>query len=825
MKKMFLSSVLCTQRKLNLLLILTLVMTSTSWAQIAINEANFPDEKFREWILSQSYGSDGVLTDEEINGITNISVDCPFKPNPNGGGSIIDRDKAMNSLKGIEYFTAITQLHCDYNNLTSLDISKNTELSILYCVGNQLTSLDISHCPKLGYLFCNSNQLTSLDVSKHTSLYMLDCGNNKLTSLDVSQNNKLIEFDCSKNRLTRLNVDNLASLELLDCNDNSLYSLNVSNNTKLEELICTNNQLSSLDVRQNTQLKTLECDGNQLATIDLSQNTALTTLNCNNNKFTSLDVHRLWELVELDCSDNNLTSLNVSQCQKLKRLRCGGNQLTSIGGEGTYLHNNPKLITLFCYSNQIKDEEMDKLINSLPNVSNVFRSGITRMFLVVDTKNTNEGNVCTKSQVIAANKKGWFVYDKVGGDYYSYQEYEGSGPGVVINATNFPDYHFRNMLSQNYYGADGVLTDEEIMRIKELNLNSCDISNLKGIEYFTELTTLYCHYNHLTSLDLSKNTKLTALGCMGNQLTSLDVSKNTELKWLNCSNNQIKGVEMDELVNSLPIVETKDGVFCVIDTEEENEGNVCTRAQVAKAKEKGWMAQDVNGHEYEGSGPINQQMDPVDENDDVDFGNDMDEDTDLNGNVIGNIFYNIGSANGRYSAEEGCIVVTKPMNDSQVESLETEDIFGETFKNGFTGIVFKVPEGKGKVLLTAETTGSMVLKVKIGNSEPVEMELEGKLKVTFPYNVSEETLVYIYGGQSVSHVNEIPAAEDAVLKIYGIEFERNNALADVNGDGAVDSADIVAVIKEMPDGDKKADVNNDGAIDSADIVAVIKAMK
>ena len=49
--------------------------------------------------------------------------------------------------------------------------------------------------------------------------------------------------------------------------------------------------------------------------------------------------------------------------------------------------------------------------------------------------------------------------------------------------------------------------------------------------------------------------------------------------------------------------------------------------------------------------------------------------------------------------------------------------------------------------------------------------------------------------------------------------------ADVNRDGTVDSADIVAVIKEMPDGDMKADVNNDGAIDSADIVAVIKAMK
>ena len=49
--------------------------------------------------------------------------------------------------------------------------------------------------------------------------------------------------------------------------------------------------------------------------------------------------------------------------------------------------------------------------------------------------------------------------------------------------------------------------------------------------------------------------------------------------------------------------------------------------------------------------------------------------------------------------------------------------------------------------------------------------------------------------------------------------------SDVNGDGTVDSADIVAVIKEMPDGDMKADVNGDGVIDSADIVAVIKAMK
>ena len=35
---------------------------------VEVNEANFPDANFRRWIQSQSFGSDGVLTAEEIAG-------------------------------------------------------------------------------------------------------------------------------------------------------------------------------------------------------------------------------------------------------------------------------------------------------------------------------------------------------------------------------------------------------------------------------------------------------------------------------------------------------------------------------------------------------------------------------------------------------------------------------------------------------------------------------------------------------------------------------------------------------------------------------------
>ncbi|MBO7068498.1 MAG: hypothetical protein J6W52_07455 [Bacteroidaceae bacterium] len=53
-----------------LLISLFLLLTaSTSWADVEINETNFPDANFRSYLLAQTYGADGVLTEEEIAGL------------------------------------------------------------------------------------------------------------------------------------------------------------------------------------------------------------------------------------------------------------------------------------------------------------------------------------------------------------------------------------------------------------------------------------------------------------------------------------------------------------------------------------------------------------------------------------------------------------------------------------------------------------------------------------------------------------------------------------------------------------------------------------
>ena len=164
---------------------------------------------------------------------------------------------------------------------------------------------------------------------------------------------------------------------------------------------------------------------------------------------------------------------------------------------------------------------------------------------------------------------------------------------------------------------------------------------------------------------------------------------------------------------------------------------------------------------------IEMDIQPIDTGETVDFGSDIDGDTDLDGNIVGDIYYVISNDDGGYDVAEGCIVVTTPTDDSTIDG---QDIFGEDFQNNYTGIVLKVPAGRGTITVEAQTIGTMVLKVKIGTAAPVTMELDGRLKVSFPYDVTEPTYVYIYGGSNASAAPDMAgSAAGGELKLYGIE--------------------------------------------------------
>ena len=220
----------------------------------------------------------------------------------------------LTSLKGIEYFTSLKHLHCNYNKLTSLDLSNNTALERLNCADNELTSLDVSNNTALIDLSCSFNQLATLDISSNTALEYLGCFHNQLTSLDVSNNTALTSLYCDYNQLTSLDVSNNTALIHLNCSFNQLATLDISSNTALTGLSCSSNKLTSLDISSNTALEYLRCFNNQLTSLDVSNNTALTSLRCSDNQLTSLDIRNNKLLVNFSCYNNpgDGTEFNVA---------------------------------------------------------------------------------------------------------------------------------------------------------------------------------------------------------------------------------------------------------------------------------------------------------------------------------------------------------------------------------------------------------------------------------------------------------------------------------------------------------------------------------
>jgi hypothetical protein len=67
---------------------------------------------------------------------------------------------------------------------------------------------------------------------------------------------------------------------------------------------------------------------------------------------------------------------------------------------------------------------------------------------------------------------------------------------------------------------------------------------LTGIEDFSSLQALLCHYCLLTDIDVSQNINLFYLICIGNNLSSLDLSNNTNLETLLCGTNQLTSLDV-----------------------------------------------------------------------------------------------------------------------------------------------------------------------------------------------------------------------------------------------------------------------------------------
>ena len=544
------------------------LLPATAWAAeegVAIDESNFPNKTFRNYIQKVfDKDNNDFFSADEIAAVTELTFQYPDDPNTGVAG--------ITSLKGIEYFTALTSLDCSYQDLTELDLSRNTGLTSVLCYGNQLTELDLSANTQLIELDCSSNEITHLDVSSNHNLEKLSCYHNRLTSLDLSRNNKLTYTYCNSWCPIEPDENNTINLAELDVDKTSdwvggkvengiltidegakkvTYNYQCGNNIEMHVILhihiyddsweynanehwkkCTNfctgaNQgmiKSPHDYKggntcsicgyvnaADTYAVTVEVDGHGTAGASPAFAKTDETVTLTAIPDTGY-AFKTWEVIRGGVAITNDTFIMPAKPVTVKAVfqeKTAAPVISPNGGS----FNDTETVTLTC------DTEGAWIYYTINGVKSHYRDPFT----------------LTKSANITAwaEKMGKADSDIVTAAFIKIVD------GVAVDTFNFPDKNFRDVVKTFDTDDNNILSDTEIAAVKKIDCKGRAITNLKGIEYFTALEYLYCSDNALTALNLSSNSKLTNLNASGNireitltgntfdlsSLTGFDVSK------------------------------------------------------------------------------------------------------------------------------------------------------------------------------------------------------------------------------------------------------------------------------------------------------------
>lgn len=116
---------------------------------------------------------------------------------------------------------------------------------------------------------------------------------------------------------------------------------------------------------------------------------------------------------------------------------------------------------------------------------------------------------------------------------------------VAIDETNFPDAAFRSWV-KNYdiSPKDNILTEDEITEQYTLSIIA-DVTNLCGVKYFKQITSVSWSQSNLQKLDISGQTSVRTMEVYQNALTELNVAGCTSLERLVAgSNNNLTSVNV-----------------------------------------------------------------------------------------------------------------------------------------------------------------------------------------------------------------------------------------------------------------------------------------
>lgn len=636
--------------------------------------------------------------------------------------------------------TSMTQMFLDCSNLISIDVSRFntsnvTEMANLFSGCSKLTNLNVSNfnttnVTSMNGMFNGCNNLVNLDVShfnteKVTAMTFMFNGCSSLTELDISSFNTVNVTNVSKAFKGCVNLTNLIIGNHFTSNESTNVSSIFYGCYKLNEVTFTGDIPSSINSKFFEGVGTADSP----ATLDVPEAyKANYQMKFDGNMFYG-------GYFTLSGSDDNPPVGDVEPYVVYNDITLTfyyDNQRSSRQGIVYSLNegeNDPKWV-LDDNNRNVKMVVFDaSFAKARPTTTYSWFLNCDYLTEIKGIENLNTSEVKNMHTMFAFCKR----LKSLDVSHFDTKAVQDMG-AMFSCCTSLEDIDLRSFDTSNVFMLLSMFND--CPSLTELDLSNFNTSRVEYMDYMfngcSNLTTLY----------------------LGSKFTSTDnVGCDEAFAGCQSLSKVVFTGDIPASINSkfFEGVGTADSP-AILDVPEQFEANYAAK---------------FNGNKfYGGYFTLREEIEP-DDNGGQDYGNgngEIDETTNLNGNIIGNVYYQISPDKGGYNSAEGCLVVTEPSSDAD---LDYDNPFGDEFKNMYTGIVIMVQSGSGTIKVEAETYGGMTLKVKVGNNSPITMSFQNKSTLSIPYTVTRPSYVYIYAGGP----NATRAVAEGALKIYSFSWE------------------------------------------------------
>lgn len=460
-------------------------------------------------VLERDYGitieldenNHATLSQMDANLVTRLDLGDGYEKTP------------ISSLEGIEHFKNLTYIWCSMYGIETCDFSQNKALRFVNLNHNNLTSLNLNQNTELTYVSCMGNSnLTSLKIDSCQNLEALEVSGTDLTneSLVVPNKKNLTMLGYGDTALT-FNFEEFPSLKEFTCNNLGLPDLDFlpdSTKAQLTYLYCSNNELDTLDLTKYPNLRHFYCQGNKIKVLDITPLDNLTDLNCGHQQ------------------DNiRLEVIATETQQETWRNEWSGswsNQNAFLQGEFS-----TKEIT---FTNKQFAAALYEVLGSNKVTFNSEDS--TAVILEGHVLLTKELNFADKNLTVSSFE---------GIEKFKNLEI------LICNNIGLTTLHVSALTElKELYCSENLLTSLNVSENTSLDFLYCGWNKLTELDVTKndKLRTLGCHSNDISVLDVSKNVLLESLGCSDNNLTTLNVTNNDKLWTLGCSGNNLSTLDL-----------------------------------------------------------------------------------------------------------------------------------------------------------------------------------------------------------------------------------------------------------------------------------------